>query len=232
MTLIANDVTILESRGQGRPTVVIAERGFYEDDARHLFERLTVNCRVVLALTSPVTDENWGELGAKLLRECESHGLKQVTAIGFGGSASLVQHLALVDQRRIRRLVLIDASTRPHPSWHTRLSDWLERYSPLGLPLRLRSSGFDSKSMLHRIRCPVLVAISARCDAFRAGQSLILADCLPTAWLLRLSSEPSALVDAVNDFHDVAAKCPQKGASIPSPHTRTLQKGGGVSSAL
>lgn len=210
MTLIANDVTILESRGQGRPTLIVAERGFYEQDARHLFERLDVNSRVVLALTSPVNDDNWGELGAKLLKECESHGLKQVTAIGFGGAASLVQHLALVEQRRIRRLVLIDGSTRPHPSWHTRVSDWLEKFSPLGLPLRLRSNGFDSKSLLHRIRCPVLVVISVRCDAFRTGQSLILADCLPTAWLLRLSAERDALVNAVNDFHDIAAKCPQK----------------------
>lgn len=204
-------VRVAAEGGKGRAFVLLHERGTYHEAAQALFAVLSQRTRALRIECASVRDDNWQHLSSEFIELMRQQGLKQTSFVSFGAAGTLLQDLGLTDVKQVRTAVFVDASTRPHPTSMQRFVDRVEEVLPLGLPLRLRAKGFDARAFLHRIRCPVLVVTTPRSTTFHQHQATVLADKLPTAWRVRLSSdEAEELCNLVCEFQDVPAKCPQK----------------------
>lgn len=154
------------------------------------------------------------ELRAELLR----NGVKWATVLGIGAGATVAQSLSIFWPRIVRRLVILDATTRLKPGIGTRIIDKLERFLPLGLPLRQLSINFDSRPFLHRVRCPTLLLLSPDASQYLYAQARYLSAKIPNSWLVRLSQHHHAselelsteLQGYISEFMDVQVKRPQK----------------------
>lgn len=227
------DVRIVGELGAGRPFLLLYENNSYKKMAEALGGELAKKTRVIVAESTSVDKYNWGRLSGELLGHIRDKKIRQLSLVSFGEASSLVQNIALLEPRLARTIVLVDASTRPHPNYFSRTIDWLERILPLGLPLRTRTVAFDAKPFLQRIRCPVLVVCMGGATPFIRGEASILAAHLPTSWQIALpgsgvvgdgvvgdgevgSGGVEALTSLVLDFEEVPAKCPQKNVAQAS----------------
>ena len=208
-----SSIKLEEGRGQGRPFVILFEKGsLYQDLAKGLYQGLAGDGKFLLVESGPITNSNWEDLTRQLQKLFEDQGVRQASIVGFGAASSITQNLCLYDVKLVRSLVLVDAATRPHPRLIDRFVDRIEHALPLGLPLRSQGIGFDSKSFLQRLRCPILVVTTSAANAQLLKQAELLMQRLPTCWRAALSTETaiSELVSLVSDFQSVKAKCPQK----------------------
>lgn len=210
------DVKIVLDSGKGRAFIITFEGDGYIELAEKLAKLLTIETRVVLVKIPKVTDYNWGTISESLRSVVSNCGVRQASFVAFAGAASVVMNLALLEIKLVRTLVLIDASTRPHPRFIDRIIDRIEQVLPLGLPLRSSGKGFDAKSFLQRLRCPVLVVISRLADHFIIREAEVFRKSLPSGWVVKLncdnksSCESDDLGRLVVDFQQIPAKCPQK----------------------
>ena len=163
----ATSFAVVSDSGSGRPFVLLIEKGDSEPAPRQLVEALQSRTRALLIEAPPILDSGWEEQSAAFGQFLASNGIRQASFVTFGACGSLVQALALREPKLVRTIVFINAATRSHPSAITKFIDRVEHALPLGLPLRLRESGFDAKPFLQRIRCPVLVVTSAKASANR-----------------------------------------------------------------
>jgi pimeloyl-ACP methyl ester carboxylesterase len=205
---------VLRDQGKGRAFIIISE-AHYADSATPLAEGLIERTRVIQIISPPITRNSTSELVDALVAFMGTKGLRQASFVAISAAATLVQSLALRDLRLVRTLALIDATTRPHPGWWQRTIDRLERIFPLGLPVRLRTDGFDAKPYLQRIRCPVLIVATHGTSAYVKKEATVFAAGLPTAWEVRLRAGQTLadLTSIILDFQDIPARCPQKAAS-------------------
>ncbi len=208
-------ISEIADQGKGRAFVVIYEPCVYKTYANDLFNEISQSTRCILAEIPIVTESNWSELTAELIKFLESKNIRQASFVGFSDAASIVLNLALYDLKLVRSMVLVDAATRPHPSKLQKIVDKIENLLPLGLPLRSYGKGFDAKSFLQRMRCPVLVVLSSYANLYTISQVEIFKTGLPTAWSVNLkqSNQMHELKELVIDFQQTPAKCPQKNIS-------------------
>lgn len=198
--------------------VIIPDRVDPAKDVCALFGELSVENRVYV-ITSELPHVGHvvpfvRELRAELLR----NGVKRATVFGIGAGSTVAQSLAIFWPRIVRRLVLLDATTRLKPKIGTRIIDKLERFLPLGLPLRQLSINFDSRPFLHRVRCPALILLSPDAGQYLYAQARYLSAKIPNSWLVRLSKRHSAsqlelsdeLQAYLSEFLSVQVKRPQK----------------------
>lgn len=207
---------IEREQGSGRSFVVLYEResrGFAQQ-AGALAEALAAKARSLLVSLPLINDSNWEQQSAELETLLSEHRIRQPSCVAFSGAAVAAQSYALKDLRHVRTLVLVDATTRAHPTWTARAIGRAERSLPLGLPFRSDAAGFDSRPLLQRLRCPVLVVSSAAAGAYERSEAELLERELPTAWLRRLggsnSDETAELCSAVLEFQDTPPRCPQR----------------------
>ena len=214
-------VIVRTDTGTGRPCVVVHEAGSALSLVEPLVRDLSNRGRVLLLESPVVSDANWELLADSILELLQTASIRHCSFVSFGACGALVQAVALRSLRLARTIVLVDASTRAHPSQFSRVIDQLESRLPLGLPLRLSASGFDAKPFLQRIRCPVLVVSSPYATPYERAQASVLEAGLPTAWMLSLSPDKAAqdLSQVVAEFQEVPAKCPQKRAAASQPAT-------------
>ncbi|MCO6430398.1 MAG: alpha/beta hydrolase [Deltaproteobacteria bacterium] len=210
-------ITVLKKGGKGRSFVILHEQNRYFEFSNALFETLTSpdsvsQSKALLLSTEPITNSNWLVLSNSFRELINSEGLRQASFISFGAASSITLHLALQELKLVRSLILVDSATRPHPTLFSRIIDKLESFLPLGLPLRSLSKGFDAKSFLQRVRCPVLVVNSAACGAYLRAQAQVFHKELPTGWLYQIAGNDDVreLTSMVLDFQKVPAKAPQK----------------------
>ena len=208
-------ISEIADQGKGRAFVVIYEPSVYKTYANDLFNEISQSTRCILAEIPIVTATNSGELTAELIKFLESKNVRQASFVGFSDAASIILNLALYDLKLVRSMVLVDAATRPHPSKIQRIVDKIENLLPLGLPLRSHGKGFDAKSFLQRMRCPVLVVTTSYANLYTNSQVEIFKSGLPTAWSVDLnqSNQMHQLKELVIDFQQTPAKCPQKNIS-------------------
>lgn len=197
--------------------VVIPARIVSEDEESIAVGNLSKEFRVyVFAGLLPAVDtvvDFVKELGVALIEQ----QIKRCTLFSIGRSTGVGQALAAMYPKMVRRLVLLDAMTRLAPDLFTRIIDRLERFLPLGLPLKQLSKSFDSRPLLHRIYCPSLVLLSASASDYIKQESQFIANKIPNAWLRtleqdaihesKLSEELQGLIQA---FMQVPTKRPQR----------------------
>ncbi len=212
-------VSALSDEGTGRVFVTIVDDIGYLPLAQALVARLKERARAVLVGSAPITNDTWESLSESLAELMAQLGMRQASVIGFGAGATLAQNLALDQPKLVRTLAVIDSSTRPHPSRWERFIDRIEERLPFGLPLRLGTKGFNIKSYVHRLRCPLLVVGTRKASSFIKGELKSLASLAPTAWEVVIADESpereaESLTSTILAFQDVPAKCPQKRSAI------------------
>lgn len=170
-------------------------------------------------LTSPLPAVNHvHQFTTEILESFARIRIKRATILGLGSGATICQALAVASPKLVRRVVLVDASARIRPSFFTKCIDRIEHYLPLGLPLRKLTDDYDSRSELHRIRCPVLLLSSPRAHHFEQRQTRLLSKRIPNSWM-RVLAEPAVGVNHslsaevmhhLHEFLQVPTKRPQK----------------------
>ncbi|MCB0325369.1 MAG: hypothetical protein KDD69_17420 [Bdellovibrionales bacterium] len=197
--------------------LIIPDRRYTAEQAQQLLADFQTDFRSFVVAGDPPSGESV-EAYARELEQClVSEGVKWVTAFGIGSGASAAQALTIQSARMVRRVVLLDATTRFEPGLVQRAIDRLERFFPLGLPLRRLTKQYDSRPMLHRIHCPALVLLSPTQGGFIEEQGRNIAQRIPNAWFRRLR-EPAIrggklgaeLHELLSEFLEVPVKRPQK----------------------
>lgn len=203
------ELILASDSGQGQPLIILAEA---DDERIDILPKTVDGHRVIFFKTPRIQKEGWPELSHALLEFMDKQGIKQSAFVGLGDSSAVIQHIALCALKRVRRIILVNARTRPHPSTLDKVTDWIESKLPLGLPLRSDSGSFNSKPFLHRLRCPCLVVLTSNAGAEYAEQAALFNDCLPTAWFRKLNNgdDRAELLELVTEFQDVPAKRSQK----------------------
>lgn len=206
-------VRVISDQGQGRTFVIIGEAGEYQEFATRSAALLGARVRALVVECPPITDSNWSQLADQVLAVLQELKVRQCAFIGFGAAGSLVQHLVLIVPKLIRSITLVDTTFRPHPGVSQRIVDWFERILPLGLPLRLKNSGFDAKPFAQRIRCPALIVLTQKATPFIRDQAYAIAQRIPSAWVVSLAMDGGDIDDfcaVLDEFEGVPVKCPQK----------------------
>ena len=210
-------VLIREGSGGNSVLVVVPGTKTTPELAHALLSQgLESRFRIYVACGAPPTMYQVHAYADELAAKLAQAEIKWATVFGIGAGASVAQALAVRDPKTVRRLVLLDATTRPAPGVLDRLVDRLERVLPLGLPLRPLSRAFDSRPNLHRIYCPTLVLLSPGAGLYLKDQARIISAGIPTAWLQDLedplsgSSLTSEVEHLMEEFLQVATKKPQK----------------------
>ena len=199
--------------GSGRAFVLVYDDTQYTSLASAVAQVIAGKNRSIVLRSAPVSSVNWSECTTALQQTLRGLSIRQGSFICFGAGATLVQNLVLAEAKSVRALVLIDSSSRPHPTVMDQCIDRVESLLPLGLPLRLGRGGFNVRSYLHRMRCPILVVTTHRAGSFLKDDADTVAAIAPTAWRVVLSTsegEDRLLSDAILNFQDTPAKCPQK----------------------
>lgn len=140
----------------------------------------------------------------KLEEAVEREKLKRLTLLGVSWGGPIAVQYTSVFPRNVRRLILVNAMARLKQTKLEKFIEWLERFLPLGLPLRPLSKAFDPRPLLHRVRCPTLVFTTTP----NAPEAEFLAVRIPNAWLYNSTFEK--LPEIINQFLEVATKQPQK----------------------
>jgi len=205
-------VKLVCDQGQGRAYVLLHEAGGFDHWVQPITSALTKSARVLHFEIDSVADDNWEELTQEFLDVLQVQRIRQASFLGFGAAATVLLALSQRELKLLRSLIMVDASTRPHPPLHVRIMDRIESRLPLGLPLRWACKGFDAKPFLQRVRCPVLIVSSAGSSSYMQTEAKRMGKSMPTAWTAQLSEHEPAqeLSVLVREFQDIPAKCPQK----------------------
>lgn len=146
-------------------------------------------------------------------------GVRSAVFVGVGDAACVAQALTLRSPKLVRTMVLIDATSRPHPSRWVRGIDRLEKFLPLGLPFRNNADGFDALSLSHRLRSPCVIAVSGMATEYQRSEARVLSNRLPTAVLLE---SQKSIAEIIEEAVQVSKAMP---ARIPQQQGRGLHQG-------
>lgn len=211
---MSESVKISFDGGSGKATVFVAGVGQHHTaDVSQLAERLSQSGeRAVVVEVSGIGSSNWRASCERFLALLNEAKIRQAVFVGVSDGAILVQYLALTELKRVRAMMLIDATARAKESRWIQFIAKLEGFLPLGLPFRQRGEEFDSKPELHRVRCPALIVTSQAADEQLRQQADLLAHGLPTAWRSELTSSntESNLGSLLASLQTVPNKSPQK----------------------
>lgn len=210
------DIILKQDIGTGRAFTFIFEEENYYDLVAPTIEKLNSSSRILIFLIPKVTETNWQKISEDLLKKFVELKIRQTSIVGIGEATSVSQNIALRENKLIRSLILIDPTTRAHPKKIDKFISKIEEFLPLGLPLRKNFMGFDSKPFLQRLRCPCLILTTNRASPYIRLQSELIAKRVPTAWLKDLKEEnfSTRLIQLIEEFEQVPAKCPQKNLKI------------------
>ena len=197
--------------------LLITSEAFAEKQARALLNQLGRNYSVFL-LSGEMPESSEVDIYTKnLIDELSKKGVKFLTVLGIKEGANIAQALCVSASKMVRRLILLNPTSRLRPNLSSKIIDYFEGFLPLGLPLRNLSNDFDSRPFLHRIHCPTLVLTSEKTSSYLKEQSKIIAERIPNSWLKRVNSFndenmnlSTELVDLVKSFQKVPVKRPQK----------------------
>ncbi len=175
-----------------------------------------------LVASLPIPTNSYGfipeELDLKKLLELSeafknlisSEKLTRLTLVGVDWGGALVIHYAANNIKNVRRVLFVDAISRPKQLPLEKAFEWIERFLPLGLPFRPISKEFDPRPIIHRVRCPVLVVTengSTNSIELRAHAKFLM-ERLPNAWQTEIQEK--GFGEVFQSFIGVSTKQPQK----------------------
>ena len=201
---------ITSETGTGRAVVVLVENVSDLNSGADITSALTSGRKIMVTLPK-IGDDTWQEISAATQKLFDDNRIRQPTLIGIAAASTIALHRVLSEPKSVRALVLLNPTTRAHPSaWHQRL-DALEAALPLGLPFRLEDRGFDARPYLHRIRCPVIVITTKGTSSYELEMAEEISARTPTAWHRHLAgnSDNADIAAAIAEIQDVPVKCPQ-----------------------
>ena len=137
--------------------------------------------------------------------------LTRLTLVGVDWGGALVIHYAANNIKNVRRVLFVDAISRPKQLPLEIAFEWIERFLPLGLPFRPISRDFDPRPIIHRVRCPVLVVTTqSKSDntVELAAHAKFLTERLPNAWQTEIAAD--GFNQIFESFIGVPTKQPQK----------------------
>lgn len=198
--------------------LIIPGNELSEEEVSKLLGSFPETYSLVLMRSVPPKPREVVDFAKQLYAAARDEKLKRASVLGIGSGGSIAISLCDLFPKFVRRLILLDTSTRLEPTAVAEAIDRLEAFFPLGLPLRRLGEDFDARPILHRLHCPTLVLSSPKCSAYERVQSELIAGRVPNAWLKRLEQraiegEGSASVEFVElltEFLEIAAKRPQK----------------------
>lgn len=136
--------------------------------------------------------------------------LTRLTLVGVGCGGPLVIHYVANNIKNVRRVLFVDAISRPNQLPLEKVFEWIERFLPLGLPFRPLSKEFDPRPIIHRVRCPVLVVtenIFSNSIELKAHAKFLM-ERLPNAWQSEIKE--NGFGELFKSFIGVSTKQPQK----------------------
>lgn len=149
--------------------------------------------------------------------------IKRYTIFAEGSACNVAQVMALNSAAdhtaAVRRLFLADPQSRMSPSHTTKFLDKFESLLPLGLPLRPLNDDFDSRSTLHRLRCPTIIGLTPNAGLFLRHEAQLMNKRIPNSLLVELkhrfgsaqSSEANReMLELLEDLLQMPVKRPQK----------------------
>lgn len=224
---MSQTVKVVYDGGTGKATVFVVELNPnqssthvaqlqsqpYLSEIKELAQQLSRQGERALVVELSVPNaNNWRTLCERFVALLNEAKIRQAVFVGIRGGSILVQYLALSELKRIRAMMLIDATARAKESRWMQVIAKIEGFLPLGLPFRQRGEEFDSKPELHRVRCPALIVTSASATQYLIEQAELLAHGLPTAWRseLKSSAAESNLAELLTSLQTVPNKAPQK----------------------
>lgn len=207
-----------ESGEQNSVLLCLPHRRYSPEEGERLLAHCAEDFRSYLLQSELPPDNNVLEFAQILSQQAAQLGVKRATLFGIGPGASVAQALAMQDSKLVRRLVLLNPTTRLLPSMFSKFIDKLERFLPLGLPLRPLSASFDSRPFLHRIDCPSLILSSPDAGHYIISEANFISNKLPNAWHVQLKHSPFTSDNSCSDelenllktFLNVPVKRPQK----------------------
>lgn len=224
---MAESIRLIAEHGSGKTIVSVYEKNhssgqFAETIARSLPESF----RSILLEVDSFHERNWQERARELEDYITSMGVRFACFVSYGSVGSLTQHLYLALPRAVRSMVMIDPTTRPHPSRWTRIVSSIEEHLPVGLPFRSADSVFNSRPFLQRFRCPILILTTAHATGYQQAEARILLDTLPTAWheTVQNTAITSRIPELLIDFQAVAVKSPQRKREPIAEATHPISK--------
>ena len=206
-------VKLISDEGKGRAFVFISEANHSNSVLNQLNTNLATNSRLIKLEVELITENNWQNLSREIIQLFSELKIRQASIIASNAGTSLAQNICLLEQKLIRSLVLINPVTKPHPTKLEKITDYLESFLPLGLPLRNQSRKFDSRPFLQRLRSPVLVFLTTNHTNQQEKEAELLVNRAPTAWKFKITDKTDIL-DLVNQFEKVPVKCPQKNKRV------------------
>ena len=205
--------------------LIVPDKALSEEAARVLTQDLARKFKTYVVTSSlPAVDQVIPYV-EQLIGELEARKIKRVTAFGIGPGGTIPQALAVFGAKLVRRIVLLEATTRLEPGVLLRMIDRIEAFLPLGLPMRSLTNEFDSRPLLHRVHCPTLVVATKSSNSFITEQANVLAHRIPNSWLATVDAAyrkdglafGPEIVQLVEEFLQVPVKRPQKGtATLPA----------------
>ncbi len=215
------------SSGNNSALLVVPSTSGSHHEGESLAQHLSDEFKVFLLDSELPAVNSVTEYAAEVVNKLVELGVRRIAVLGLSAGGSLTLALAVESPKLVRRVILVNPTTRIAPGLFSRVIDRLEEFLPLGLPLRKISRAFDARSTLHRIHCPVLVLNTRTVDEFHRYQAELIAQRIPNAWLKGLE-EPefnsagvisSELAKLIRDFVQVPGKRPQKNLPSETAHS-------------
>ena len=203
-----NSLKVISDSGKGRAFVTLREEGSNFDIVDDSFIAKT---RSIVLETPKISESNWKIVTESLENTLSQNKVRQTIVIGNEATTAIAQNFYLRNPKLVRSLVFFNPVTRPNPTSFEKFTQSVEKKLPLGLPLRSASKGFDSKSFLHRMRCPILLFLLKSSSTYYKEQASMMEKGLTTAWLhevVNIESEDTKTI--IREFVDIPVKCPQK----------------------
>src|SRR5215210_2089205 len=122
----AREMTVVSDQGSGRPFVVVFDEPAYTQLAAGIGRELATLNRAIVLESVRVSADNWSTLSEVLVSIVRNLGVRQASFVCFASAATLVQNAALEEPKLVRSLVMVDATSRPHPSRWERMVDRIE----------------------------------------------------------------------------------------------------------
>lgn len=186
-----------------------------------LYSQFSSRHKVLVLDDALPSEESVFEYAQDLIPEIEKLVGKRTSIVAYREGCSIAKAICVSEPRLIRRLILIDPQARMKLDLFSRIIDKIEAFLPVGLPMRALSKRFDSRSFLHRLRCPVLVARSEAFNIFLDDEAGYMRKKIPNCYgfqaknaLYQDSRFSDEFVDVLEQLLNTAVKRPQKNTPV------------------